>query len=386
MNSMHQAMLKHPLTISSHRPLQSGWISILALFTALTPHFAAAQTNSTLTFGLVPPDSGSAVVAFQFDVKAPSGFVLGTAKIGSGAGAVVADSNKLSNGSHRYIVYSPALAAIPAPGKNLLEVALQIGNPSKLANGILAVEKAMFVDKDAKTRPARLAAAPVIVSATSRAGWPGMPASTSFRAVNPLSGPAVVASAAPDVGFTLRPPGATSASNLGNFKGPLATANFIPDAPGQHQITATARAGGLASKAMTNLTVPSGNDVRTYEDYKKRFLSGVEAAQQASNADPDGDGFSNGLEYVTGGDPLDPEGTDFQLQVARVGDSVELSFLKPKAMGLAWGIGQSRDLTTWTTANHTVAADKHGFERVSARIPLTSAQPTGFLRVQLQNK
>lgn len=356
--------------------IRSLFPAIIALL--LSAHVLSAQNTTTLSFGIVPPPAGSDVVALQFDVTASQGLVLGPATVGTGVSALrVAGHRPSTNAPSRFVVYHPSLQKIPGPGDRILQVSLDINSPPSLARGKLVISNAIFVDKNAAVQTAaKLAAAPVVLPGASQAGWPGTAATARFIAVDLLGGAPV------NVALSARPPNAADFAKIGDAAGPTAEVSFLPQASGIHALRAVASAGGFNAEASTTLRVLSGTGLPSFADFEKTYLSSVEAARRLPGADPDGDGFSNALEYVTGSDPLSPARGDYQ--VSRSGNSVRLQFRTPRTQaGVTWDIFQSRDLLTWTKSQFTRRSASDGFDLVTATVPLTAKLPTGFLRVEV---
>jgi uncharacterized repeat protein (TIGR03806 family) len=76
---------------------------------------------------------------------------------------------------------------------------------------------------------------------------------------------------------------------------------------------------------------------QTYSDWTTVHFGSPEDARSLPNADPDGDGASNYLEYLTGSDPLVFD-TASSLQIAPSGSGAYLSFLRPanRAVQVQW--------------------------------------------------
>ena len=81
------------------------------------------------------------------------------------------------------------------------------------------------------------------------------------------------------------------------------------------------------------------------------FPSGTPAGEMNPNADPDGDGIVNLLEYALGGDPLEPSSARLpQGATTQVGgpDRLALDFTPARLAGLRYFIEASSDLSDWS--------------------------------------
>ena len=66
---------------------------------------------------------------------------------------------------------------------------------------------------------------------------------------------------------------------------------------------------------------------RSFADWQFAYFNSTNALDAAPDADPDGDGTRNFLEYLTGTDPL-TAGDAWKINVRQTGDTVEISFLQ----------------------------------------------------------
>ncbi len=104
---------------------------------------------------------------------------------------------------------------------------------------------------------------------------------------------------------------------------------------------------------------------------------GLSGADAAFDADPDGDGIKNGLEFVLGGEPNPATpgaaSTAILPEISSEGEYLVFTFRRAIAAKNLASVEYNGDLgTTWTTAGAemiTETPDGDGFERVEARIP-----------------
>lgn len=124
------------------------------------------------------------------------------------------------------------------------------------------------------------------------------------------------------------------------------------------------------------------------------FLAAHGLSASTVDADPDGDGIPNLLEFVLGGDPASP---DSSIQPTASYTTVDgspalvFSFYAVSSLGsVGWSVEYSSDLATWTTASAgtngvtiTSAASGTGVNLVTVTIPTTESRLLARLRLTL---
>jgi hypothetical protein len=118
----------------------------------------------------------------------------------------------------------------------------------------------------------------------------------------------------------------------------------------------------------------------TTHSYSKWQLQHFSLAQlqnnalTAANGDADGDGRSNYAEFLLGGNPA--AGNDEPLAAARAGNTLTLTFHRPKGITEQARIEVSTDLSTWTTVPaweaDTVITDAGDYQRLEYTLTITS--------------
>ncbi len=125
---------------------------------------------------------------------------------------------------------------------------------------------------------------------------------------------------------------------------PAATGTWGAPGSGAANIDEARFTGSGTLLVLDQLEPPAG-----YASWAAGF--GLEGAEAAPDADPDGDGIANALEFVLGGDPTLPS-QDLLPTVSANGETVTFTFLRDDASetsGTAVSVQHSDDLETWTT-------------------------------------
>ncbi|MDB6077640.1 MAG: hypothetical protein JWO82_1387 [Akkermansiaceae bacterium] len=128
---------------------------------------------------------------------------------------------------------------------------------------------------------------------------------------------------------------------------------------------------------------------------KDFFPASVALGDLAATADPDGDGFTNALEYLCGTDPSSAASTP-QIQTTLVTDSgvsslaLKASLRDAAAEGVTYGPEYSSDLVNWNSAVFVESppeAQANGMSLHTYRCTVTNPPAaTGFLRLNVQEK
>jgi hypothetical protein len=98
------------------------------------------------------------------------------------------------------------------------------------------------------------------------------------------------------------------------------------------------------------------------------------------DADPDGDGMSNRLEYYLGGDPT-RAGRPVVPAISPVDGGLRLSLPRNPAVPSHFAVETSADLATWHPAGHSVVQDRPDF--IEVEVPATDGR--AFFRIQLSS-
>ncbi len=97
------------------------------------------------------------------------------------------------------------------------------------------------------------------------------------------------------------------------------------------------------------------NGLATYQnfsDWQLAFFNSTNADAAAPDADPDGDGANNQLEYLLGGDPLRP-GDAWSISIQSSGSSIHIQFprLANRAFEVQW-TGNLQDGKSWVALDN----------------------------------
>jgi hypothetical protein len=111
---------------------------------------------------------------------------------------------------------------------------------------------------------------------------------------------------------------------------------------------------------------------------------GLTGANAAAGADPDGDGWSNALEYAFGLNPTNAGGTLAML--SQESNQVKLTFLQKDTGGITYAVKSATSLSTGFSNSITPQLSTNtngvpaGYKRYEATLPTTNAR--GFLKVE----
>lgn len=113
-----------------------------------------------------------------------------------------------------------------------------------------------------------------------------------------------------------------------------------------------ANSAGVEVSAAAELTV-IGDPFQAFVE-----LHGLDAISGAPTADPDGDGLSNVVEFVLGGDPTQPDASIAPALTYLEEDGIATWVLTFRARanpgGVTWAVDHSTDLVNWTAIGHGV--------------------------------
>lgn len=353
-----------------------------AAFTILTCLLPLAGKAARIEFDL---RSHTAAVALQFDVSStvPGDLDLLSPELNVATPHAV-ESAKLSSGAVRYVVYSTAGQPISGEGK--IRVTFQADFP--LADGVLQISN--LVDSDANGQrlspvqnPSTLPnILPVLVSSSGGHRSFEVGVATRLSAASVVDPDGSVASVEHLVG--------------GQSKGSAAAAPFsiawTPEAPGFFPWTATAtdNRGGSISLGLGNIHSYGLADISSFAAFGQiHYGSAANPAWYTFGADPLNIGIHNGIAYLLGLNPHNPDRS--RLPAASVepfsGEPHFIfRFVRSDAPGVSWSVWQSADLDEWAGSLPGEISQTPlggGLTEVLVRRPLSSV-PEGKLFMQLE--
>jgi hypothetical protein len=116
----------------------------------------------------------------------------------------------------------------------------------------------------------------------------------------------------------------------------------------------------------------------------------ADATLSGPNADPDGDGLPNLLEYALGADPKTADASNHAAQVGFSADHLTLAYTRPSTVtDLNYALEWTTDLQTWSTGNTVIeqvnsTTNPDGTITVTSRaVALLSSSPRQFLRLRI---
>ena len=169
-----------------------------------------------------------------------------------------------------------------------------------------------------------------------------------------------------------------SSSVPGTFA--FTSASTIPGATGVQGVTFT------PSDTVNYNTVTSSVSVTVNPNPLASWAAtyGLSGANAGSTADPDGDGWSNALEYAFGLNPTNAGGTLAML--SQESNQVKLTFLQKDTGGITYAVKSATSLSTGFSNSITPQLSTNtngvpaGYKRYEATLPTTNAR--GFLKVE----
>lgn len=351
--------------------------SILPVIACLVhPVGQAAQ----ITFDLHTPTDA---VAVQFDVvPAGSGLIdLKSPQLEvSSPHAVV--SNRLSSGAVRHVIYSTEGLPIGAAGK--LQVTFESNLP--MAGGVFSVTGVIASN----------------ASGQLTGGSSNVPNALPVLTV-PTGGyrSAEVGLVTELVAAVVDPDGSLTSVNHrlnGQSKGAAVSSPWsvpwTPDISGLFawSALATDSRGGAASLDLGSILAYQASDVSSFAAWSQiRYGSAVDPAWYGFDADPLRIGIDNGIAYLLGLDPHNPDRSRLPsgtIETHNGQPHFTFRFVRANPPGVSWSIRESTFLSTWTSvpgAQITQNALGGGLTEVLVRRPL-SAAPGGKLFMQLEAK
>ncbi|MBK1879447.1 PQQ-dependent sugar dehydrogenase [Pelagicoccus mobilis] len=117
-----------------------------------------------------------------------------------------------------------------------------------------------------------------------------------------------------------------------------------------------------------------------FETWQIEHFSSTQLPEAAPDADPDFDGNSNRLEFLSGTLPLDPQSV-WRPNFNRDGNSLTVSF--PIAPGRTFTIEKSVDLSTWTDWQVEGNPPQSSDAEANVQGPLTDSDENAFFRVTI---
>lgn len=164
--------------------------------------------------------------------------------------------------------------------------------------------------------------------------------------------------------------------------------NWAFSHPGRYRILLrlSATIGGVPTESDPFPVAFIIGPLSAYETWRNLHFTGPELADDAlsgAEADADGDGLSNFLEYALGGLPRDPTSAPAP-QGAMDAGKLALQFTRIADPDLRYEVEASPDLAGWDAIwSSTGAENTAGPVTVSAPAPLTPAAPRSFLRLRV---
>ncbi len=290
------------------------------------------------------------------------------------------ESGKVSSGATRYVVYSTVGQTISTGGK--VRVTFQSNRP--LANGMLVVTGVVASNASgAKIDGVQPNALPVLSAPAGgyRSAQTGQPTTLSAAVVDPDG----------SVSFVNHIVG-------GQSKG-IAAAPFsilwTPDAPGLFawSALATDNRGGSISLDLGSIRAYQPGDISSFAAFGQiHYGSAANPAWYGFDADPLGLGIDNGIAYLLGINPNNPDRSRLprgSIESHNGQPHFVFRFVRNTgASGVTWDVWQSGDLNEWfetLPGEITQTALGNGLTEVLVRRPLSSI-PEGRIFMQLEAK
>lgn len=333
-----------------------------------------------LTFEL---QSHPTAVALQFDVSPTEpGSVTLTGPALLVDSPHVIHSNLVASGATRYLVYSTSGNPISAKGK----VRVTFQNEGQLTNGMLSVTRIIASDRQGQMVESAPNALPV-PSEPVPLELSGKVGLRSFLTASVADLDGAIASIEFRIGGISRGIVGAAPFRLG----------WTPDTEGEIPFAIEARdtAGGVVQLELGNVHVGPRGDAEegSFEAFGYHYYGeDAEPSWYSINADPLQSGVSNGIAYLLGIDPYQPNLgllPQTMLEVTEGESYFTLKFFRLSEIdGIQWSVRQSTTLRpAWSTvpsAQMTEQEVENGFTEVLIRIPVGEADPSElFLQLQV---
>ncbi len=163
-------------------------------------------------------------------------------------------------------------------------------------------------------------------------------------------------------------------SGYRSFSGPItkltashAVTKIAPTEPGTYEVTAIAGASGTEGKATGTLTITQSSPLLTFESWKLQQFTArkIRAGAGAWDADPDGDGINNFVEFATGRNPNLPD-TALGVEVLPGGEVITL--VHPLGVGgIRYLAEESLDLAIWNPVPIVEIATEPSHRTIAAK-------------------
>lgn len=178
--------------------------------------------------------------------------------------------------------------------------------------------------------------------------------------------------------------GLVGADSIGSVTLVAAGGTGATDAPGHYTITPSAATGGNFDPNNYDPDYIAGTLTVSPLSYSAWLADHPGLAEQAADADPDGDGLTNLMEYFMG---LDPEtaGTNRGVTASTDGSALSMTYRHAKGIaGVNGTVKWSNDLGVWNSDGVSETAEDMGtYELRTAIVPRTAEEPRKFMRLEV---
>lgn len=364
---------------SVRRSVQWGWCLTVCLLILGFRFPIDSWGNVPIRFEIL---SSAEAVAVQFDVTAAFGDVTLGPPILSGLDGHFVESRNLESGAIRYVVYSRTGEALSPDGR----VSAQLVDPVEPGNGMITIGGVVASDAAGEPVAATLNALPVRRSPAKvhRKGPAGISILLTADIVDPDGGINAVVFRA-------------DGNPIGTGGGVNQSVSWIPQNGGAYLLSALAtdNDNGQSILDLGSIGVLGSGNVTNYSEYADIFFGpGAPLAVRGFDADPNGTGLQNGLTYLLGLNPDNPDRSALPTSEVtdagggQPGDRVFVfRFLVPEGIADAdWIVRQSPDLAAWIPVpaeQITETVVEGGRIQVEARVPAPAGVSRLFLGLQV---